>query len=277
MLRLVKKFGIVSSVLALGACGGSTTVPTDYQAFVGTDASKSTVGGNGIRSNRLVTLSGDYQHKTGSIPVADGTYSLSDPNGFDANDALTDGTSTLRTDATSFTGNYAFAIPFVQTNAGGSDVFGVLGLETAAIDLPQNDTLTFVGEAEGVMVTNSSGFDLTDGTSQVIANFGAGAVTVTLSDFIVTDQSTGSVVTNQLDEISVTNMLISDNTFRNGTIRTRLNGATVDILGTNAQRDAAGSFFGISADGTKPREVGGAILLQGDSGLINGLFIANTQ
>ena len=278
MLSLIRRFGILATLPLLAACGGSaTTTPTVYQAFAGTDASNSVIGGNGIKNSQLVTLSGDYQHDSGALTVTDGTYTLTDSDGFDADDVAKDGVSTLRANTSSFAGTYEFARPFVQSNAGGADVFGVLGLETAASDMPQSITATYVGEATGVIDTGSQGFTLSDGTSHIVANFDIGTVNVTMSDFNIVDVFTEASVTGPIDEISITGMLISGNTFRNGTITTRLNGATVDLIGNNAQRNAAGSFLGITSDGTRPDEVGGAVLLQGDSGLVNGLFVANAQ
>jgi len=257
---------------ALPACGGSAT-PTVYQAFDGINVSTSAISGNAIKNGQVVTLSGSYQHDTGATQVADGTYTLLDPNGFDANDTLTDGTSTLRVDDEDFTGTYDFARPYSQTNAGG-DVLGIVGLATASRDLPSSVTATFTGEAVGVYATNAQGIDLTDGTSHIVANFGTDEVTVTLSDFTMIDQMSGATIAGPLDEIRITDMTISGNGFQDGFASIRLNGVIVDVLGDNVQRSASGSFFGIGADGSQPAEVGGAVRLQGDDGEINSLFIA---
>ena len=274
MFNLKRTFGNLSAVLALAACGGSATTPTVYQSFIGTDVSSSTVGGDAIKNGQVAQLSGSYQHDTGATKVSDGSYTLNDANGFDANDTLTDGVSTIRADAVNFTGTYDFARPFTQTNAGGFDVLGIVGLATASQDIPSSNTVEFVGEAVGVLATNTQGIDMTNGTSQVFANFSTDKVTVTLSDFTMIDQLSGATITGPLDEINITNMTISSNGFQFGTATTRLEGTVVDVLGNSPQRSASGTFFGINADGTQPAEVGGAILLQGDDGQINGLFIA---
>ena len=280
------KWASLLGVLGLPACGGGGTIgPTNYQTFDSTVAATNTIGGDVLQSNgtngllRTKVLTGNFQHDTGAIIVADGTFTMSDQNGFDANGLLTKGAARLQTGpAAGFAGNYAFARPFTQTYAVSGDAYngtGILGLETSASDMPRTDTATYQGEAEAIVARNGDGFDLIDGKSTVVANFDDGRVNITLSDFTTINESTGATVTGPLDTILISDARITGNTFKSTEIETRLDGSVVDIVGGSALAATAGTFFGITSDLTQPDEVGGVLIVEGDNGLITGAFVAD--
>ncbi len=62
---------------------------------------------------------------------------------------------------------------------------GVIGIMTAAADMPSGGTATYTGEASAETLSLGAGttYDYNRGTSTVTANFGAGTVDVTLDAF----------------------------------------------------------------------------------------------
>lgn len=124
-----------SALALLCACGGGSsgdgtpaegtgpTSPTKsaYEPLMSTAAKTSTLGGVAIRSNgasgatEVVTISGTTVHNAGITTITDGTYSLTDPDGFNGSTLLSDGTSTITTDGVlGFTGSYQYVTAYEQ-------------------------------------------------------------------------------------------------------------------------------------------------------------------
>ena len=283
MIKLV----CATSLGALTACGGGGG-PTvvEVETLSSTAEATSTLGGAALQSNgttgvlAIVSSEGTLRHDTGATTLDDGTYVLTDSNGLNGDDQLTDGTSVLSTSTSGFTGSYDFTRAYEQTYAvdGVSyDSTGVGGVVLPAGDMPTSGDATFTGEAVGTVNVAADGFDLSGGTSTVTAAFTSdgGTVDVVLNGFTSASQSGDETTTNPIDTISALGMTIDGNGFSGGTLTTSLAGEDVDVLGTGATSAAAGNFFGYDEDTEQPPEVGGVVLMQGDDGLVTGAFIAN--
>jgi hypothetical protein len=281
-----------ASAIALSlllACGGGNTTPTttasSYETLSSTATANSTLGGvaiqtnNGTKALSALQVSGSLQHNTGATTINDGTYSLTDPNGFDSNQVLTDGSSTLTSDGTQgFSGTYDYATAYTQTYTSGGQTYnvtGIGGIVTTASEIPTAGSATYLGEAIGTIVTATQGIDLNNGTSTVGVDFGTGKVDVIMNGFSAVDQATGNATTAPIDTIQMTGMDISGNGFSGGTITTTNGGAAEDLTGANTTATGLGSFFGYNGTDSIPDEVGGGTVIQGDDGVIVGGFIAD--
>ncbi|MEO0486469.1 MAG: hypothetical protein AAF092_11215 [Pseudomonadota bacterium] len=284
-----------ASCALLTACGGgdtstgtsssSVTSPSvSYQSLSSTAAATSALAGAAIRSNGstgtldVVTIANSsLTHNTGAATVNDGTYSLTDADGFDANGRLSDGSSTL-SPAAGFSGRYEYVTPYSQSySAGGTSYtvpLGVVGVATAAADVSTSGSATYTGEAAGVVASGTTSYDLTGGTATVTANFGSGRVNVTTTGFTAT-QTGGTASAVPVDTVSVANMSIAGNTFSGGTVTTLNGGAVVNVTGPNTTTAAGGAFFGFDATNNFPDEVGGVIAQQGDNGLLGVGFVGD--
>lgn len=273
-----------------GSTGGGTTTPTptpttpSYETLSSTAATTSTLGGVALRSNNtsgaldIVTISGTTTHNTGNTTITDGTYSLTDADGFNGGNTLTDGTSTITTDTSQLSGTYEYVTIYDQTYTSGGDTYdsvGIGGIITSASDVPTTGSATYTGDASGLVVTATQGFDLANGTSTVSADFAAGTVDATMTGFTATDQATGNAATAPIDTIQLTGMRIDSDGFTGGTYDTLLNGTSVNVTGENTTANAAGAFFGYNESQTAPDEVGGLFLATGDDGIVAGRFIAD--
>lgn len=287
-----------SSIMLLSACGGggggasvqATDVPVQqrvvpsYQTLDSKAEATSSLGGIALRSNGAtgsldVTQStGTITHNSGAIVLDDGTYSFSDSDGPDANRVLTDGRSTVVRGSRSFTGTYEYVTVYEQTYVSGGVTFdtnGIFGVVTRPADIPTTGSATYTGEAAAQLVTSTEGFDLSNGTSTVTADFGSGTVDVTMTGFTATNLATGNAGPAPIDTITATGMQIAGNRFSGGTVSTTNGGATASPTGPNTTAVAQGAFFGYDTANSTPDEVGGIFLMQGDNGIITGGFIAD--
>lgn len=263
--------GCVMTLVASG--GGTTTNPPpivttpSYETLSSTAAKTSTLAGTAIQTNNIsnavtrVDISGSLTHNTGAMSVNGGTLT---PNG-------TQG----------FTGTYDYVTVYEQNYRSDGINYtyqGIVGVVTSAGDVPgikSGKSATYTGEATGQIVTRTTGFDLNSGTSTVIADFNSGTVDVTMTDFTAVYQGTGNAPPVPIDTIRATGMTITGNAFSGGTLATTNAGSTVNLTGTNTTNSAGGNFFGYDAAISAPDETGGIILLQGDSGIVMGAFIAD--
>ena len=167
--------------------GGITLPPQplpSYETLSSTANANSTLAGSAIRSHGtsgaldLVRTTGTLQHNTGATTLNDGTFTLTDSNGF-SNGILTDGSATLTSNGTQgFSGTYEYVRPYNQTYVSGGVTFdstGAYGIVTKTTDMPTSGSGTYTGEATGTVVTEggAQGFNLRSGTSTVNADFAA--------------------------------------------------------------------------------------------------------
>lgn len=294
MNRVIAKTAVLGGcVMTLMASGGGTTTnpppiigtPT-YETLNSTAAKTSTLAGTAIQSNNTtgavtrVDTTGSLTHDTGAMTVNDGTYTLTDADGFDGAGVLNDGAGgTLTSDGTQgFSGTYDYVAAYEQNYTSGGTGYssvGIGGVATSAGDVPTAGSATYTGEAAGQIVTATTGTDLNSGTSTVTADFANGTVDVTMTGFSAVNQATGAATVAPIDTITATGMTIAGNAFSGGTITTSNGGAAVDVTGASTTKSAGGNFFGYDATISAPDETGGVILLQGLGGTVAAGFIAD--
>lgn len=282
------------ALMALGILLSACTEPPQYETITSTAASTSTLAGTALRftvgatgdivASNVVGINGSVTHNTGRISISDGIYLLVDPNGFDANGIITDGVNTGgRIDGAGsnplFNNVYDYVIPFEYSYANGGTDFGVggtAGIVTRAGDVPTAGTAQYTGEAFA-RTTSTNGaedFFYRDGISIVDVDFAAGSVDVTMGLF--TDISQGGTSTiAPIDAISGSGMSIVGASFVGGTWATLKNGVIVNITGAGTNVAAGGDFYGYDASISAPDEVGGVILMEGSTGRVYGIFIAD--
>lgn len=273
---------LISCTLLIVGSGGGAAGAGNYEPFNSTATKTSTLSGTALQiggatfGRKLINVSGSVTHDSGKISVKDSTYTLTDSDGADANKVISDGTSSL-TYSADFAGDYKFASAYFQTYKDGSnfyDVNGIIGVATDVSDIPSANSVTYTGDAQAIVITSTTGHDLKTGKSEIIANFATAKVNVTLNGFTSIDQTSGLTDFAPIDEIKISNMSISGNQFSNGSISTNLSGISVDLVGSNSSSTAQGSFFGYDATKSIPAEVGGHVLIQGDSAIVSGSFLA---
>ena len=286
MNKTISFLATQSACVLLAACGGGSngsTGPQSYEKLSSTAAVTSTLSGVALRSNGtsgawdIVTTSGTMTHNTGKTTITDGTYRLTDADGFNGGNILTDGTSTIITDTGQLSGTYEYVTIYDQAYTFGGvsyDSFGIIGIITGASDVPTTGSATYTGDAFGVVVTGAQGFDLANGTSTVSVNFGAGTVDATMTGFTATNRATEEAIA-PIDTISATGMTISGNGFSGGTVTTTNNGTAVNVTGANTTTLTQGAFFGYDTTASAPDEVGGLVLKKGDGGIVSGSFVAD--
>lgn len=291
MKKICLKLGLLSCCsLFIVASGGAPTgtssptgtslpVVTSYELFNSTVDATGVLGGTAQQTNntsnsvKLVTLTGSLKHDTRATSISDGSYTLIDANGADGNNLVTDGSSSLEY-VGNFSGSYQYAKVFQQSYKTGGIFYDVKGIVGIAADIPTSTSATYSGEAEAVVLTSSTGFDLKSGKSEVTADFSTGKVSVTLNGFSAVNQETGVADAAPIDEIKISDMAISGNGFSGGSFETSKAGTVVDITGANSSNASQGRFFGKNSDGTAPAEAGGNIFMKGDSGIISAIYLA---
>lgn len=284
MKNIYVKLGVLSSCAILlvasgGAAGGGGG---SYELFSSSANKTSILVGSAQQANNktgglaLVAISGTVKHDTGATTVKDPTHTMTDADGPDSKKILSDANGTL-TYSSNFVGPYIYAAGYKQSYKEADvsyDVNGIIGIATQTGDMPTSGTTTFNGEAEVLLVTATSGFDLKSGKSKIEANFGTGKLTATLNGFTSIDQTTGLPGAAPIDEVKISDMSISGNGYSGGTFATTKAGTAVDVVGANAVKSAQGSFYGQNSAANGPAEVGGHVLMKGDGGIVSGSYLA---
>jgi len=231
----------------------------------------------------MVALSGSVADGSNETAIFDGTYLLVDPNGFDVNGVLTDGSvyavALDGPESGLFSGSYDYVVPIAYTYQNGSStnsILGNIGIMAAAADMPIAGTAQYTGDAYARVESSDAqtGFLLSGGLSIVDVDFAAGAVDVTMGLFTNIDQYAPTTVA-PIDTISGTGMSIIGASFAGGTWVTLKNGVVVNFTGPATTGAAGGDFYGYDPITTVPDEIGGVILMDGNSGLVYGIYTAN--
>lgn len=275
----------VSGCSGSGA-GGDADTSSDYQTLASTEAITSTLGGTTIQTRGSATtisevkeVSGSLRHDTGRTVISDGTYTLTDSDGFDSNGLLTDGFSALiSTPVQGFTGSYDYVRAYNQayvSNFTAYETQGVVGVVTQSSDIPTSGSATYNGEAIAKITGTPTSYDLNSGASTINVDFASATTSVTMTNFTATNKATGASATAPIDTIAMTDMAISGNQFSGGTLSTTLATVDVDLTGTNTSTSALGRFFGLNSAGSAPDEVGGVVYSGGDSGSVSAIFIGD--
>ena len=274
-----------SAFALLSACGGSAPghIPENYVPINQTASKTSTLGGVSARVNStnprmdILTTSGTLNHFTGATTVTDGTYTLADPDGLDANNELSDGTVTLEVSTSTNNSSYEYLIVYTgeyEDNGQEYTTSGVGGIITSATDVAASTSATYTGESGFFVADGPTNYGMT-GTAQVSADFSGGTVDVTMDVLTAEETTFGSPVVPVIDRFEVNDMTIQGNVFTGGTLTTTKGGNPVDITGGPIRTEARGAFFGYDNAASAPDEVGGMIFQDGPDGFILGTFLAD--
>ncbi len=295
---------LIPALLAVSACSPtgfsagapSEHIPQSYEETSSTAASTSTLGGSAIRiaatpgsvdSLDSVATSGSVTHDTGRIELDDGTYLFIDADGFDVAGALDDGAGATgaRFDtgaAASFTGSYAYVIPYSFEYLDGTVAHtsaGAAGIVTASSDMPSGGSAVYSGESS-VLAGPTGGaslYNYANGESTVTVDFGAGTVDVLMGAFAEINRA-GVIVAAAdapLDQVQGTGLLISGVHFTGGNWVTLKDGVVVNAVGAGAVITSNGTFFGYDASISGPDEVAGVVSALSPTGLLAGIYIAD--
>ena len=283
----------------------STTTPgpapslTTYRGLAdraSTGASTSALAGVELSSNALHPVSGALTHASGRTTLYDNVYSVTDPNGPDANGQLTNTAASFvfnlyKTDpgaGPTINDRFPYAsYQYVSVYDGGYNTtsttsvnaLGVYGIATKAIDIPTAGTAYYQGQASGSYSGTAYSADLQNGSSSVTANFASGKTSVTMKNFTAINVITGNLVPSTVfDEVRLVNMAGISSIFNGGTIEFYKNGAPVSastIIGTIASSGQGGSFYGYDSTIGAPDEVGGIAYQSGNVATLKLVFLAD--
>lgn len=285
---------LVVAAYTLAACGGAATsniaqtephVPGTYVALTSqASTTTSPLAGSTLLSNassgqfNVRDTNGSVVRATDVVTLSDGQYLFTSTNGRDLTGGLQGAQGSTLLVNTGLGTDYDYAAVYNGTytlNGVQYDALGVVGIPTFAGDIPSGGTATYTGKSSLTVVTEN---DLThvysDGTATVFVDFGNEQATITLDDFTVTDPI-GIVANGAFDELEVANMTIDDAGFSGGTATFENDGQEVDIVGDNLTNATQGTLFGYDEDISAPDEVGGVVLVTGDTGQVTGAFIAD--
>lgn len=253
-----------------------------YETVSSANDKTSTIGGVALRQNQKTEVfsirrtNGSLTHRTGATVISDFAYTLTDPNGLDSSQSLTDGKSILTVLPTK--GRYDYVRLYEQDYTSEGTAFeslGIFGVQTRPRDIPVSGRATYQGEAFGFVKVGEKEYLLKNGSSTVLADFGTKSVDVKMTGFTALDSVTENVTSGPIDSISVTGMKISDNRFADGDVSTSLNGVPVNIAGPSGESFSQGAFYGYDSSILAPDEVGGIALLKGGRGIVMGTFLAD--
>lgn len=189
------------------------------------------------------------------------------------NDTWSEGNNRVsKTTAGGLTGTYDFFAPVTVTQDNGvtTDV-GVVGVQTAAGEMPTSGTATFTGEANVTQITTGLGAGTTNSAASlaVDVDFAANQADVKMT----------SVTGLGFDEMNILNARVNgaaiDET--GATVEFKTNGAAVTPIGTQSGTSVDGSFYGLRASDSIPEEAGGVFAVTGSSGSVSGVFAAGSR
>lgn len=280
---MIKRFLLAAAAVSLTACGGggggTSSGPTGPVA-VATDTTRLRGAALVMEAGTLerALIAGEYNasNVSGSIRFTHNRgIDITDANGLDGAGNLTNGTVTLA--ALSKPSSVQWAFPYVRTvDMAGNPQWGVgvYGARPLAKYVATSGSANYAGTATlfdmGAATPNSQA----NGTSNLSVDFGAQSATLDI-------RTTGGAIAG-VDHISFPDLSMrgGSDLGRNSTLfstngQAFLGGSPATALGTIARTNARAHFYGdVSAEGV-PDEVGGAVLIEGSSGTISGVFVAD--
>ena len=162
---------------------------------------------------------------------------------------------------------------------------GILGrFTTESLMAGARGTATYVGgtntsEVRVARIGGGSSFDLSGGSTRVVANFDAGQVDATL-DF----RTSASAVSAPVDRVEIRGMSIAGNRFSGGALNSfkGTDPAPVAAFSVSAGNLASSGVFagwndatGAVAGGNRPAEVGGAFVADAGVNVLTGRYLAD--
>lgn len=224
----------------------------------------------------LVPTSGTFNHNTGAFTLADGQYKITGIGRLNDQSVINDHNSYLLIDNS--LGDHNFSRSYQQSydwRGKTYDTLGIFGVSTQADDMPIKGSANYRGQATGLIVTRTDGYDLIHGTSNVEVDFSTSRGSIQLSDFDVRSHTTGLSTAPPIDIIRVTNVSIEGNDLTGGEVKTFLHGSEVNVVGEKSISSVGANFFGFDGDTLRPAEIGGVVFLEGDHGFLAGNFISD--
>lgn len=261
---------LLGLTLAVAGCGGSSGVTRGWS-------------GSTIKSVGTPVLA--TERASGSLKVSGGAISITTSTGkFTSDGGPSGGVYTAANgdeaqvfDASLISQTYDHMIPLIVTvdvdgvNHVSQGVFGDISPADIMASSQVFGTATFNGEAAITSQNNVAGAVRHRSSDTVVtANFATGNVDVAMSSIT---PIAGAAAT--IDHVQITNATIAESGFSGGT-------ATVSLGGVNALpaitsggdvTSIDGHFFGTS--GQLPDEVGGVLLVEGNTGSVSAVFVAD--
>ena len=99
-----------------------------------------------------------------------------------------------------------------------------------------------------------------------------------MKNFTTIDNSGATVAQNVFDEVRLTNLTLSGNSFSGSEIAFYKNGASVSydsVIGFNIESLMGGNFYGYDPTIGAPDEVGGVLIQTGIQGSLDLVFVAD--
>ncbi len=270
----------LSAFSLLAACGGTGPTSTNtgngphdvggasYPELTNSSVSStSTLGGTTVATDGTVSnVTGTFTHNTGEVRFFDGTVLVTDLDGGTGLTGLESGDVTVSIFAgDGFTETLEYMTPVTITAPVGSGS-AIIGLVTDVSDVPSSATAVYTGQTS-INVANGSGTFLMTGNATTRADFGAGRVDVSLTDFNTTPTPA------PFDRLNIDNMAISGQGFTGGTLTASTGGTTVTPLDGSPTLSSRGTFFGFDTQNQIPAEVGGGFRADGTSNdFISGIY-----
>ena len=247
-----------------------SSLVTDQISTNGTSGEQTVISTSGLLDNKNKAF----------IMLSEGGYSFSSTGAglstTGASSGANNGSIIANTDLSS---GYQYLMVYQSTTFNDGTPFnaqGILGVATGANDIPDQGVAQYAGGAELLVVTENGGSTvLENGSSVMAADFGSMTAELRLDDFTAQDGSGNAVSNAPMTAMEVTGISISGNSFSGGTITTYSGNTPVDVTGSNTTEVLEGHFYGFNSSTGAPDEVGGVILMEGDRGKIQGIFVAD--
>ncbi len=236
-------------------------------------------------------LSGNITGDTGRTALNDGTYLFVYKQGASPVGKIADGKGAFGSIGDNrFAGTYDYVRVFrirypgaVTGRKGGFDGFN--GMITAGGDMPSGGSASYTGEVAIDMFQHGLGaaspiLHLDRGTSTISADFASGTAAVDLGAFRGRTNGTNvpiTVAAAQFDQVTGSGLTISGSHFTGGNWVTLKGGNPVSVVGANQTANSHGTFFAYNPRVSAPDEVAGVFVIDGDTNIITGRYIANVN
>lgn len=265
----------LGTMIALSACGGAeTTEETSYKSlntkpviaiFDRSSKETSILQGNALStSDRAIASVGGKINRsanTASIGGAKGTINASRS----VIELASGGSIALEN------GGNVYSARYNATPAQGNSSVGIIGAATQSSDMPTSGSARYAGTSKLAIQDGIDFYDL-NGKANVVANFGSGNVTTTISKLSGTRISGLSKPQNVsgVGVVTVSGSSIEGNSFSGGAVSLASN--ALSPLSKKAKTQIGGTFYG-----AKALETGGTLVVNDTadgSVLIMGDFLA---
>lgn len=254
-------------IVSLAACSGGEFVP-QYDAFSDPDSQKDDT----LNAVTLTPATRTAISQSGLLDRINDTFSLGSLSGvIDAGrtEVTLDDGGVITLDS----GENAHSVRFTAMPQNGDQMFGVVGIPTQILDLPDSGSASYAGTSVLTIQDGIALYELS-GDSTVEASFAAGTVTTVLDslDGTVLEGFGGAVGVTDIGAITMADSAMDGAGFNGG--KFTISSDVLSNLSENAETELTGAFFGPEAG-----ETGGVFVVDDSSEgnlIIFGDFIAKT-